>query len=103
MDLYVYVDDSLIVGDDAYVQLIISSSSIKFLCEDGEGLGTIDNTGVMRLNILVEDGFDGNNFTAKVKEDLQLCYNICHKGHGEVYLIRDGGSTIITEWFQYTQ
>lgn len=56
MDIYIYVDDELCVGDDAYIQVIISSSGIKFLCEKGEALGTVDSTGVMRLNIIVEEG-----------------------------------------------
>ena len=57
MDVYVYVDNVHIIGDDVDIRLTLPLSEESILCEDGEQLEVLDADGNWRLNILVEKDF----------------------------------------------
>lgn len=96
MDIYVYVDNVNIIGDDVDIRLTLPLSEESILCEDGEQLEVLDANGNWRLNIFVTEGFSDGAFSDKVKEHIHIYYNLYHNGEGEIYLIHNGKISIIT-------
>lgn len=98
MDIYVYVDQALIAGDNAIINISISESDIFTYDADDELSKYCER--YQRLNIEVTSGFDNNQFSSTIKELLQCYYNIYNNGAGEVFLGCNGKITCITEIFQ---
>ena len=98
MDLYVYVDDSLIVGDDAVIHMSISESDSFALDKDEELTKYFEIH--KRLNIQVTSGYENNQFSSKMKDLIQCYYNIFGNGDGHVFLGCKGKITEITDLFQ---
>lgn len=92
MDLYVYVDDSLIVGDDAVIHMAISESDSLVFDRDEELTNYFEMH--KRLNIHITSGYENNQFSSKIKDLIQCYYNIFSNGDGHVFL---GCNGIITE------
>lgn len=92
MDIYVYVDDSLIVGDNAVIYMSISESDSSTFDQNEELAKYLEIH--KRLNIHVKSGFDNNRFSSLMKDLLQCYYNIYSNGDGRVFL---GCNGIITE------
>ena len=97
MDIYVYVDNVHIIGDDVDIRLTLPLSEESILCEDGEQLEVLDADGNWRLNILVEKGFCNGVFSATIKEQLYIYCSFYHNGKGEIYLVWNGNISTITE------
>ena len=97
MDLYVYVDDILIDGDDADIHMSISESDSFALDKDEELTKYFEIH--KRLNIQVTSGYENNQFSSKMKEILQSYYNIFGNGDGRVFLGCKGKITEITNQF----
>lgn len=97
MDIYVYVDNVLIIGDDADIRLILPLYEESILCEDGEQLEVLDSMGNSRLNIFVSDEYNDGVFSDKIKEQIHIYYNLYHNGEGEIYLVHNGRISIITD------
>lgn len=100
MDIYVYTGDTPIVGEHTRPQILLPLEDGNFVFNDEEEIGIEVSDGNKRLNLYVYDGWDGKGFSKKVMEDIQLFYNTCHDGEGEVYLICDGELSIITKSFE---
>lgn len=66
MDLYVYVDDSLIVGDDAVIHMAISESDSLAFDNDEELREYLEMHN--RFNIHVTSGYENNQFSSKIKD-----------------------------------
>lgn len=98
MDLYVYVDDSLIVGDDAVIHMAISESDFFAFDKDEELTNYFEMH--KRLNIHVTSGYENNQFSSKIKDLIQCYYNIFSNGDGHVFLGCKGKITEITDLFQ---
>lgn len=98
MDLYVYVDDSLIVGDDAVIHMSISESDSFAFDKDEELTNYFEMH--KRLNIHVTSGYENNQFSSKMKDLIQCYYNIFGNGDGRVFLGCNGKITEITDLFQ---
>ena len=97
MDLYVYVDDSLIVGDDAVIHMAISESDSLVFDRDEELTKYFEMH--KRLNILVTSGYENNRFSSKMKDLIQSVYSIFGNGDGHVFLGCEGKITEITNQF----
>ena len=97
MDIYVYVDNVHIMGDDVDIRLTLPLSEESILCADGEQLEVLDANGNWQLNILVEKGFCNGVFSATIKEQLYRNCSFYHNGKGEIYLVRNGRISIITD------
>lgn len=97
MNIYVYVDDILIPGDDAECHILISEFDSLILEKDEELTQYIENH--RRLNIYVESGFKNGQFSSETKELLQCYYNIYHNGDGGVFLGCNGTFTDISDEF----
>lgn len=98
MDLYVYVDDSLIVGDDAVIHMAISESDSLVFDRDEELTKYFEMH--KRLNIYVTSGYENNLFSSKMKDLIQCYYNIFGNGDGCVFLGCKGMITEMTDLFQ---
>lgn len=98
MDIYVYVDNSLIAGDDAIINISLSESDSYTYEEDNELIKYCEKH--KRVNIEVKNGFNNNQFSLKMKELLQSFYSIYHNGEGNVYLGSNGKITKITDLFR---
>ena len=98
MDIYVYVDNSLIAGDDAIINISLSESDSYTYEEDNELIRYCEKH--KRVNIEVKSGFNNNQFSPKMKELLQSFYSIYHNGEGNVYLGSNGKITKITDLFR---
>lgn len=98
MDIYVYVDNSLIAGDDAIINISLSESDSYTYEEDNELIKYCEKH--KRVNIEVKSGFNNNQFSPKMKELLQSFYSIYHNGEGNVYLGSNGKITKITDLFR---
>ena len=98
MDIYVYVDNSLIAGDDAIINISLSESDSYTYEEDNELIKYCEKH--KRVNIEVKSGFNNNQFSPKMKELLQSFYSIYHNGEGNVYLVSNGKITKITDLFR---
>ena len=98
MDIYVYVDNSLIAGDDAIINFSLSESDSYTYEEDNELIKYCEKH--KRVNIEVKSGFNNNQFSPKMKELLQSFYSIYHNGEGNVYLGSNGKITKITDLFR---
>lgn len=96
MDLYVYVDNVHIMGDDVDIRLTLPLAEESVLCEDGEQLEVLDSDGNWRLNIFITEGFRNGVFLDKVKEHIHVYYNLYHNGEGEIYLVWNGEISTIT-------
>lgn len=99
MDIYIYVGDTLILGKYEKPQVLLPLSE-EVIFEDNEDLGVVLPNGKRRLNIYVYDGWEENGFSSQVQTEIQLYFNLCHDGEGEVYLVNNGIISIITESFQ---
>lgn len=97
MNIYVYVDDISIPGDDAEFHILISGSDIFTLEDDEEITQYCENH--KRLNIYVKSGFDNGLFSFETKELLQCYFNIYHNGDGGVFLGYNGNITDIANEF----
>lgn len=97
MDLYVYVDDSLIVGDDAVIHISISESDSFVFDKDEELTKYFEMR--KRLNIQVTSGYENNQFSSKMKDLIQCYYNIYGNRDGRVLLGCNGIITEITNQF----
>ena len=69
MDIYVYVDNSLIAGDDAIIYISLSESDSYTYEEDNELTEYCEKH--KRVNIEVKSGFNNNQFSPKMKELLR--------------------------------
>ena len=98
MDIYVYVDNSLIAGDDAIINISLSESDSYTYEEDNELIKYCEKH--KRVNIEVKSGFNNNQFSPKMKELLQSFYSIYHNGEWNVYLGSNGKITKITDLFR---
>lgn len=98
MDIYVYVDNRLIAGDDAIINISLSESDSYTYEEDNELIKYCEKH--KRVNIEVKSGFNNNQFSPKMKELLQSFYSIYHNGEGNVYLGSNGKITKITDLFR---
>lgn len=98
MDLYVYVDDSLIVGDDAVIHISISESDSLAFDKDEDLTKYFEMH--KRLNIQVTSGYENNQFSSKMKDLIQCYYNIYGNRDGRVFLGCKGKITEITDFFQ---
>lgn len=96
--LDVYVDDSLIVGDDAVIHMAISESDSLVFDRDEELTKYFEMH--KRLNIHVTSGYENNLFSSKMKDLIQCYYNIFGNGDGRVFLGCNGKITEITDLFQ---
>ena len=92
-----YVDDSLIVGDDAVIHMSISESDSFAFDKDEELTNYFEMH--KRLNILVKSGYENNRFSSKMKDLIQCCYNIFGNGEGRVFLGCKGNIAEITNQF----
>ena len=99
MDVYIYTDGKLINGDDADIRLKLPRSEDSILCDDNEQLETIDNEGNERLNILVEEGFDGTNFSRKILSEIRSVIDLHSDKSGKVYRMSNGERNDITDTF----
>lgn len=102
MDLYVYVDDSLIVGDDAVIHMSVSESDLEsdsFAFDIDEELTKYFEMH-KRLNIHVTSGYENNQFSSKIKDLIRSYYDIFGNGEGRVFLVCKGKITEITDFFQ---
>ena len=97
MDIYVYVDDSLIVGDDAVIHMAISESDSLVFDRDEELTKYFEMH--KRLNIHVASGYENNQFSSKMKDLIQSVYSIFGNGDGHVFLGCEGKITEITNQF----
>ena len=97
MDIYVYVDNVHIIGDDVDIRLTLPLSDESFLCD--EQLEVLDIDGYWRLNIFITEGFSNGAFSDKVKEHIHIYYNLYHNGEGEIYLVWNGNISLITDLF----
>ncbi len=97
MDIYVYVDDILIPGDDAEFHILISGPDFFTLEEEEEITQYCRN--YKRLNIHVKSGFDNGKFSSETKELLQCYFNIYYNGDGGVFLGCNGTFTDISNEF----
>lgn len=97
MDLYVYVDDSLIVGDDAVIHISISESDSLAFDKDEDLTKYFEM--YKRLNIQVTSGYENNQFSSEMKDLIQCYYNIYGNGDGRVFLGCNGIITEITNQF----
>ncbi len=97
MDVYIYTDNKSIYGDDADIRLKLPRSEDSILCDDNERLEITDNEGHERLNILVEAGFDGNNFSEEMLEEIRLTIALHSDKSGRVYRVSDGKRIDITD------
>ncbi len=97
MDIYVYVDNVHIIGDDVDIRLTLPLSEESILCEDGEQLEVLDTDGNLRLNILITEGFSNGEFSDTIKEQLYIYCSFYHNGKGEIYLVWNGNISTITE------
>lgn len=98
MDIYVYVDNSLIAGDDAIINISLSESDSYTYEEDNELIKYCEKH--KRVNIEVKNGFNNNQFSLKMKELLRCFYNIYSNGEGNAFLVCNGKITKITNLFQ---
>ena len=88
MDIYVYVDNSLIAGDDAIINISLSESDSYTYEEDNELIKYCEKH--KRVNIEVKNGFNNNQFSLKMKETVEhqpLSFVSCYKSQ-EVFLQR---------------
>lgn len=98
MDLYVYVDDSLIDGDDADIHMSISESDSFAFDKDEELTKYFERH--KRFNIHVTSGYENYKFSSNVKELIKSYYRIFGNGDGRVFLGCNGKITEITDLFQ---
>lgn len=92
-----YVDDSLIVGDDAVIHMSISESDSFAFDKDEELTNYFEMH--KRLNILVTSGYENNRFSSEMKDLIQSVYSIFGNGDGHVFLGCEGKITEITNQF----
>lgn len=98
MDIYAYVDNSLIAVNDAIINISLSESDSYTYEEDNELIQYCEKH--KRVNIEVKSGFNNNQFSPKMKELLQSFYSIYHNGEVNVYLGSNGKITKITDLFR---
>jgi hypothetical protein len=103
VDIYVYAGDTPIMGEHTRPQILLPLEDGNFVFNGDEEIGIKVSDGKKRLNLYVYDGWNGEVFSQKVMDDIQLFYKICHDGEGEVYLICDGELSIITKCFEKLQ
>lgn len=93
MEIYVYIDDVLVSGDDADIDFILPLNEHGYIQDSDDALAS-----KKRLSVYIPFKIDKCRFPDIIQEDMQIIYN-CYSSGDNIYVVENGGFKNITDLF----
>lgn len=94
MEIYVYVGDELVLGDDADIDFILPFKEHGYIQETDNAIADRK-----KLSVFVLCTMSDGRFPKEIQDDLQIIYNVFSCGDN-IYLIEKGSYKNITALFR---